>query len=97
MDAIERLREALVVGKKERGYRKPTYYADGRLKGYAEYYVEIVAGDLAEACDKADQLGNGADEHVAAFAKGSRAGKPERHVTVKADQLWHLLDLCERK
>ena len=97
MDAIGRLRDALIVGKKERGFRKPMYHPDGRLKGYAEHYVEIVAGDLAEACDLAAQLGNADDEHVAAFAKGSRAGKPERHVTVKADQLWHVLDLCKKE
>lgn len=91
MTACERLADALKQGGKTRGYREPKYKPDGTLDQYAKQMIEIVAGDVVEAC----ALVATKDEIVKALEKGSAAGSPERKVTIYADDLFHLLDCCK--
>jgi hypothetical protein len=88
MTAVERLRDALAAGNKVRGFRKPIYRADCTLDHYAQHHVEIVAGDVLEACALADPT----VQVVKDLKKGSSAVPPETHVVVYADDLYALLD-----
>jgi hypothetical protein len=91
--AVERLKEALAVGGKVRGYRKPIYLPDGSLYSNAQQHIMVLAGDLAEACAQSDQE----DATVKIFAKAAASGAPDRKIGVLADQLFHVLDLCKAK
>lgn len=78
--AAGRLR--LCLTGKTRGFRGP--------QGERQM-VEVVAGDLAEACAKVAAP----DDVVSALARGVSATRPERKVVVYADSLFHLIEKAE--
>ena len=84
MDAAERLRTALAG--KTRGYSAMTASTEkGPIE--AKPLVTVTAADVAEvASAMAD------DPIAAALRKGCLAGRPDRQVSVYADDLFHLLE-----
>jgi hypothetical protein len=91
MAAVERLREALEQGGKERGWRKAKYHPDGSLDHYMRQLIEVVAGDILEACGKSIVQDN---QIVQDLRKGSSAKgvDPDTRVVIYADDLFFLLD-----
>lgn len=90
---IERVREQLALGKKERGFKTAIYrdLPDGtkELKGYAKQHIVMQSADVLELCELA--AGNDkADEIVRALEKGHKAtgGKGTNY----ADDIFHLLE-----
>lgn len=88
--AHERIK--LILDAREAEHKK-LYGPKEELRGYKgpnreEAWVELPAGDVAECCATVSDP----DEKVAALAGGTKALHPERAVTIRADDLYHLLD-----
>jgi len=91
----DRLQAALA--EREQRFRDD-FGANAQLRGYRgpkreEAFIEVAAGDLAEA---AAALGEH-DTITAALHKGGKVHKPDRSVTIRADDLYHLLDRAAGK
>jgi hypothetical protein len=91
MTAIERLKDLLKTGGKVRGHKEPIYRPDKSLDHYAVQMIEVPAGDLAEVADLADK------KHpvVGALHMGASQHEPEVRVTIKADDLFTLIEQAE--
>ncbi len=89
MNALERLADALKVGKKERGHRKPVYRPDGTLKGHAQGHIEVMASDVHEVCGMVKKH----NELSQAWFTGTKGLKKGSTVTVYSDHLFDLIEL----
>jgi hypothetical protein len=94
MAALDRLKGALVAGKKTRGKRTPYYRPDGSLDHYSREHIEVLAGDVAEVCAACT---NQDDEIVQAQTKGTSRLPGDTRVILYADDVFHLCDLAEAK
>jgi hypothetical protein len=91
MNAAERLADALKQGGKIEGFRENIYREDGSVHSSAIHWIEIDAGDVLEVTKAC-----GGKDHPSQIVKDLHKGVSNplncgRKVTIKADDLFHLL------
>lgn len=101
MTAVERLADALRVGQKVRGFKRPVYRGQGRLDHYAVQMIEVAAADIYDACRAVPDdptVGTAEQERkkqvVRDLLQGNTGHPPDQLVTVKADDLFDLVELA---
>jgi len=89
MTARDRLLDTLNRAGKTRGPGKPVYHDDGTLSHYSDQYVDVISGDVQEACAAI----SAPTQIVKDLVKGNRNLPKDLKVTVKAADAFHLVDL----